>query len=84
MVVVAPLKTTMVEKGYIQNNKIERCIFYICFSVRSITWPSNVSTEQRSKENSVEVGDKVEIKTGCYDILIGILNCSNDSTDSNS
>ena len=28
------------------------------------TLPSNVSTEQRIKENSVEVGDKVEIKTG--------------------
>ena len=37
------------------------------------TLPSNVSTEQRSKENSVEVGDKVEIKTGWSARKIGIV-----------
>ena len=37
------------------------------------TLPSNVSTEQRSKENLVEVGDKVEIKTGRSELKVGIV-----------
>ena len=37
------------------------------------TLPLNVSTEQRSKENSVEVGDKVKIKTGRSELKIGIV-----------
>ena len=37
------------------------------------TLPLNVSTEQKSKENLVKVGDKVEIKTGRSERKIGIV-----------
>ena len=37
------------------------------------TLPSNVSTEQRSKEHLVEVGDKVEIKIGRSELKVGMV-----------
>ena len=37
------------------------------------TLPLNVSTEQRSKGNSVEIGDKVKIKTARSELKIGIV-----------
>ena len=37
------------------------------------TLPLNGSTEQRSKENSVEIGDKVRIKTGRSELKTGIV-----------
>ena len=37
------------------------------------TLPLNCSTEQRSKENSVKIGDKVRIKTGRSELKIGIV-----------
>jgi len=37
------------------------------------TLPLNVSTKQRSKENSVEIGDKVKIKTARSERKIGIV-----------
>ena len=37
------------------------------------TLPLSVSTEQRSKENSVKIGDKVEIKTGQSELKVGIV-----------
>ena len=37
------------------------------------TLPLNVSTEQRSKGNSVEIGDKVKIKTARSELKVGIV-----------
>ena len=37
------------------------------------TLPLNVSTEQRSNENSVEIGDKVKIKTARSELKVGIV-----------
>ena len=37
------------------------------------TLPLNVPTEQRSNENSVEIGDKVKIKTARSELKVGIV-----------